>query len=89
MLRHSLHSTVCFIAGEYSRLPERNPELEGTEAVEHSSTESSGGSGGPNPEEWETWLNTHNKLAEEMNDTKHTLIALQELVSKTKFQSFC
>ena len=85
MLRYSLHSIV----GEYSRLPERNPELEGTEAVEHSSTESSGGRGGPNPEEWETWLNTHNKLAEEMNDTKHTLIALQELVSKTKFQSFC
>ena len=78
MLRYSLHSIV----GEYSRLPERNPELEGTEAVEHSSTESSGGSEGPNPEEWETWLNTHNKLAEEMNDAKHTLIALQELVSK-------
>ena len=52
--------------------------MEGTEAVEQSSTESSAGL---NQEEWETWLNTHNKLSEEMNDTKHTLLALQELVS--------
>ena len=88
MLKYLLHLPIRFIVGEYSRLPERNHELEGTEAVEHSSTESSGGSGGPNPEEWETWLNTHNKLAEEMNDTKHTLIALQELVSKVLSSAF-
>ena len=80
------------VGGSYSRLPERNPELEGTEAIEQSGSESSG----PNQVEWEAWLNAHNKLSQEMNETKHTLLTLQELVrylsfflNSSKYTTFC
>ncbi len=68
---YQMLSMLC-VAG---RLPVRNPELDGTEAVE-----SSAESDAPSREEWEAWVNTHNKLSEEMNETKHTLLTLQELV---------
>ncbi len=61
-------------------LPERNPDLEGTEG-------SSVDSIGPSQEEWELWLDQHNKLNDEMEETKQTLLKLQQLVSIFLFLS--